>query len=48
MLYLLRASVMIIVLLFNVIGIKQKAKIEKLLKIRPVHVFVKTISIHLL
>jgi len=48
MLYLLQALIIIIILLFNVINIKQKAKIKKLFKIRPVYLFVKIISTHFL
>ena len=48
MLYLLQALVVIIILLLNIIGIEQKVKIEELPRIRPVYIYAKTISIHLL
>ena len=39
---------MIIILLLNAIGAKQKVKIKELLKIRLVYIFTKTISAYLL
>jgi|SRR6266702_3234249 len=48
MLYLLWALVVIIILLFNAIGVEQKAKIKEFLRIKLVHLFTKTISVCLL
>ena len=48
MLYLLRALVVIIILLLNIIGIEQKVKIKELPRIRPVYVYAKIISVRLL
>ena len=39
---------MIIILLLNAIGVKQKVKIKEFPRIRPVYIFTKTISIYLL
>ena len=44
MLYLYWALVVIIILLLNAIGAKQKVKIKELSKIRLVYIFTKTIS----
>src|SRR5258706_117710 len=46
--YLLRALVVIIILLLNIISIKQKVKIEELSRIRPVYIYAKIISTRLL
>ena len=48
MLYLYRASVVIIILPLNAIGAEQKAKIKELSGIRPVYIFTKIISARLL
>ena len=48
MLCLLQALVVIIILLFNVIGIKQKVKIKELFRIRLVYIYAKIISVRLL
>ena len=48
MLYLLQALVVIIILLLNIISIKQKVKIKELFKIRLVYIFAKIISTRLL
>ena len=48
MLYLLQALVVIIILLLNVIGAEQKAKIKELFRIRLVYIYTKTISVCLL
>ena len=48
MLCLLQALVVIIILPLNAIGAEQKVKIKKLLKIRPVYIYTKTISAYLL
>jgi len=45
---LLRALVMIIILLFNAINIKYKIKIKEFLKIKPVYVYAKIISVYFL
>ena len=45
---LLQALVVIIILLLNVISIKQKVKIKELSKIRPVYIYKETISKRLL
>ena len=46
--YLLRALVVIIILLLNIISIEQKVKIKELPRIRLVYVYAKIISIRLL
>ena len=46
--YLLRALVVIIILLLNIISIEQKVKIKELPRIRLVYIYTKTISIRLL
>ena len=48
MLCLLQATVVIIILLLNAISAKQKVKIKKLPRIRPVYIYTKTISTRLL
>ena len=48
MLCLLRALVVIIILLLNIIGVEQKAKIKELPGIRPVYVYKEIISKRLL
>ena len=48
MLYLLRALVVIIILLLNIISIEQKVKIKELPRIRPVYVYKEIISKRLL
>ena len=48
MLYLLRALVVIIILLLNIISVKQKVKIKELPRIRPVYIYAKIISVCLL
>ena len=48
MLYLYQASVVIIILLLNAIGVEQKVKIKELPRIRPVYIFTKIISTRLL
>ena len=48
MLYLLRALVVIIILLLNIISIEQKVKIKELSRIRPVYIYKEIISKHLL
>ena len=48
MLYLLQALVVIIILLLNIIGMEQKAKIKELPGIRLVYVYKETISERLL
>ena len=48
MLYLLQALVVIIILLFNIISIKQKVKIKELPRIRPVYIYKEIISKRLL
>ena len=45
---LLRALVVIIILLLNIISIEQKVKIEELPRIRPVYVYAEIISVCLL
>ena len=45
---LLQALVVIIILLFNIISVKQKVKIKELFKIRLVYIYTKIISVHLL
>jgi len=45
---LLWASIVIIILLLNIIGAKQKVKIKGLPRIRPVYVYAKIISARLL
>ena len=45
---LLRALVVIIILLLNIISAEQKVKIKELPRIRPVYVFAKIISAYLL
>ena len=45
---LLRALVVIIILLLNIISAEQKVKIEELPRIRPVYIYAKTISARLL
>ena len=47
-LYLHRTLVVIIILLLNTIGVEQKVKIKELSGTRPVYIFTKTISAHLL
>ena len=46
--YLLRALVVIIILLLNIISIEQKVKIKELPKIRPVYIYAEIISVRLL
>ena len=48
MLYLYRALVVIIILLFNAISAEQKVKIKELFRIRLVYIYAETISICLL
>ena len=48
MLYLLRALVVIIILLFNIISTEQKVKIKELPRIRPVYIYKEIISKRLL
>ena len=48
MLYLYWALVVIIILLFNAIGVEQKVKIKEFSGIRPVYIYAKTISVYLL
>jgi hypothetical protein len=45
---LLRALVVIIILLLNIISIEQKVKIKELSRIRPVYIYAKIISARLL